>query len=61
MMGPDGWPIENDAAIAAAVAAKSASGMPGTSASIGTDTGVEDPTAKKAVLNADGTLFKKSL
>ena len=59
MMGPDGWPIENDAAIAAAVAAKSASGMPGTSASIGTDTGVEDPTAKKAVLNADGTLFKK--
>ena len=58
-MGPDGWPIENDAAIAAAVALKS--GMPGTStsASIGTDTGVEDPTAKKAVLNADGSLFKK--
>jgi hypothetical protein len=69
MEGPGGasdWPVENDAAIAAAVAAKS--GVPGTSASaagtsasasIGTDTGVEDPTAKKAVLNADGTLFKK--
>ena len=59
-LGPDGWPVENDAAIAAAVALKK-SGMPGTSASasIGTDTGVEDPTAKKAVLNADGTLFKK--
>ena len=59
MMGPDGWPIENDAAIAAAVAAKSASGMPGTSASIGTDTGVEDPLADKVVLKSDGTIYKK--
>jgi hypothetical protein len=55
-MGPDGWPIENDAAIAAAVAAKS--GMPGTSASIGTDTGAEDPLADKVILNPDGTRFK---
>ena len=58
-MGTDGWPIENDAAIAAAVAAKSASGMPGTSASIGTDTGVEDPLADKVVLKSDGTIYKK--
>ena len=59
-MGTDGWPIENDAAIAAAVAAKSASGMPGTSASasIGTDTGVEDPLADKVVLKSDGTIYK---
>jgi hypothetical protein len=56
MMGSDGWPIENDAAIAAAVAAKS--GMPGTSASIGTDTGAEDPLADKVILNPDGTRFK---
>ena len=61
MMDPSGWPIENDAAIAAAVAAKSASGMPGTSASasIGTDTGVEDPLADKVVLKSDGTIYKK--
>jgi hypothetical protein len=65
MENPDGsgWPIENPAAVAAARAAKagtstSAAG-PSTSASIGTDTGVPDPTAKVAVLNADGTLFKK--
>jgi hypothetical protein len=63
MMGSDGWPIENPAAVEAARAAKAgtSSSAAGTSASasIGTDTGVEDPTAKKAVLNADGTLFKK--
>ena len=58
-LGPDGWPVENDAAIAAAVAAKK-SGMPGTSASasIGTDTGPEDPLADKVVLKSDGTIFK---
>ena len=59
-LGPDGWPVENDAAIAAAVAAKK-SGMPGTSASasIGTDTGAEDPLADKVVLKSDGTIYKK--
>ena len=66
--GPSDWPVENPAAVEAARAAKAgtsssaagtSSSAAGTSASIGTDTGVEDPTAKKAVLNADGTLFKK--
>ena len=62
MEGPAGsgdWPVESPAAIAAAVAAKK-SGMPGTSASasIGTDTGPEDPLADKVVLKSDGTIFK---
>jgi hypothetical protein len=66
MENPDGsgWPIENPAAVAAAARAakagtSSSAAGPSTSASIGTDTGVPDPTAKVAVLNADGTLFKK--
>jgi hypothetical protein len=63
MMGVDGWPIENTAAVEAARAAKAgtSSSAAGTSASasIGTDTGPEDPLAKKEVLKPDGSLFKR--
>jgi hypothetical protein len=67
MEGPGGasdWPVENDAAIAAAVAAKagpsSSASAAGTSASasVGTDTGPEDPLADKVVLKSDGTKFR---
>jgi hypothetical protein len=57
MLDSSGWPVENPAAVAAAKAAK-AGPSSSASASIGTDTGVPDPTAKVAVLNTDGSLYK---
>ena len=64
MLGPDGRPIENPAAAAVAAKAGPSSSAPGTSAtrsaaaSIGADTGSEDPMANKVVLKSNGTIIK---